>query len=111
MSVNSSEIIIPSVVGLALLLGLSIWTVRACSIAEKATLEAAEENIERKNFENSQTYREGLRRDCDELMRAYAKAKSDDERIITLATLRHRVAGAPPEAVPADVQKFLSEHP
>ena len=97
------------ILGAVFLLSAAGWGIRACSLAEKATFGAADQEVDRQVFEHSQIYREGLRRDTDELMLAYAKAKTDDERAVTLATLRHRVEGAPPEAVPADVKAFLRE--
>lgn len=98
------------VIGVIFLIGLAGWGIHACNTAEKATLGAVDQEVERRNFEHSQAYREGLRRDFDELMLAYAKAKSDDERAVILSTLRHRVEGAPPEAVPQDVKDFLASH-
>jgi hypothetical protein len=98
------------VLAIILLIGLSGWGIHACAVADKATLGAADQEVERRNFERSQSYREGLRRDFDELMLAYARARSDDERSVILSVLRHRVDGAPPEAVPNDVQKFLAAH-
>jgi hypothetical protein len=86
------------------------WGIHACNIAENATLGAADQEVQRRNFEHSEAYRAGLRRDFEELMMAYAHANSDDERAVILATLRHRVEAAPPEAVPQDVKQFLSSH-
>ena len=91
-------------------LGAVGWGFHACSTAEKATLGAADIEVDRRNFERSQSYREGLRRDFDELKLAYARAKSDDERAVILSTMRHRAAGAPPEAVPSDVKQFIADH-
>ncbi len=98
------------VVGVVAIIGFSGWGIHACGTAERATLGAVDQEVDRRNFERSQGYREGLRRDFDELMLQYAKARSDDERTVVLSTLRHRVAGAPPEAVPADVKKFIADH-
>lgn len=107
----------PSAAGVALvaiaavfLIGVTGWGVHACTIADKATLGAADQEVERRNFERSQSYREGLRRDFDELMLAYSRAKSDDERVTILSVLRHRVQGAPPEAVPQGVRDFIASH-
>jgi hypothetical protein len=92
------------------LIGLAGWGIHACNTAERATLGALDQEVDRKNFEHSQAYREGLRRDFDELMLAYSRAKTDDERAVILSTLRHRVQGAPPEAVPQDVKDFVASH-
>lgn len=98
------------IIALAFLGCLGGWAIHACNTAENATLGVLDQEVERQKFEHSQAYREGLRRDFDELMLAYAKAKSDDERSVILATLRHRVQGAPPEAVPQDVKDFITSH-
>lgn len=97
---------------LACILGIAGTAIlaRACSTAERATFEPVEHEIDRQNVEQSRTFREGLRRDFDSLMLAYAQAKTDDERATIIATLRHRVQGAPPEAVPDDVTQFLAHH-
>jgi len=89
------------------------WAVHASNVAEKATLGAADVEVDRRNFEHSQAYREGLRRDCEELIYSYRKAKAakDDESAkAVLSLLRHRVAGAPPEAVPSDVKQFIDQN-
>ncbi len=86
------------------------WGIRACILAQDASLGKAEEKVRRQNFEESESYRAGLRRNFDELMLQYASAKSDDERAAVLSVLRHRVEGAPPDAIPPDVKAFLKEH-
>lgn len=106
----SSFSIAVMILGVIFLIGLAGWGIHACNTVEKATLGAVDQEVDRRNFERSQSYREGLRRDFDELMLAYSKAKSDDERAAILSVLRHRVQGAPPEAVPEDVKQFLASH-
>ncbi len=98
------------IAGCFFLIGITGWGIHACSTVERATLGAVDIEVDRRNFEHSQSYREGLRRDFDELKLAYAKAKNDDERAVILSTMRHRVAGAPPEAVPVDVKQFIADH-
>lgn len=95
---------------LILLVVGSSWAIRACNIAQRATLDPVEHEIDRQNVEQSQAYQEGLRRDFDELLMAYAKAKTDDERSIILSTLRHRASGAPEGSIPQDVKDFLARH-
>ena len=98
------------IIAVIFLIGAAGWGIHACNTAERATLGAVDQEVDRRNVEHSQAYREGLRRDFDELILAYSRAKSDDERAVILSTLRHRVQGAPPEAVPADVKDFLASH-
>lgn len=92
------------------LFGGLAWGFHACSTAEKATLGAVDAEVDRRNFEHSQAYREGLRRDCDQLMLAYAQSKDPAEKEALISTLRHRLSAAPPEAVPADAKAFLGSH-
>jgi hypothetical protein len=102
--------IIGGVVLSCFLLGGIVWGFHACSTAERASLGAIDNEVDRRNFEHSQAYREGVRRDCDQLMLSYAQAKDDDERAAILSVLRHRTQGAPPEAIPDDVRTFLQSH-
>lgn len=83
---------------------------RACNTAQKATFDRVDQEFDRKTFEESTSYRAGLRRDFDELKIAYSKAKSDDERGVIVSTMRHRAQGAPPEAIPEDIKSFLATH-
>ncbi len=98
-----------SILGVIALCVLGGIGIRACWLADKATFEPAGMEQDRRNFEQSEAYHAGLRRDFDELRMAYAKAKDDDERSAILAVLRHRAEGAPPDAVPEDVKQFLKE--
>ena len=106
----SPGIIAAWIIAFFIILVSSGWAIHACNTAENATLGAADQEVTRRNFERSEAFRAGLRRDFDELMLAYAHANSDDERVTVLSVLRHRVEGAPPEAVPQDVKDFLYTH-
>lgn len=99
------------VVAIAFLFVLGGFAIHACSVADQATLGRAEQKVQTQNFEESEAYRAGLRRDFDELMLSYSRAKSDDERATILAVMRHRAEGAPPELVPADVKNMLAHPP
>lgn len=106
----SSLSIAAIIMAIVFLIVMGGWAIRSCSTVDKATLGAVDQELDRRNFERSQSYREGLRRDFDELMLQYAKARSDDERAVVMSILKHRVAGAPPEAVPQDVKDFIRSH-
>jgi hypothetical protein len=105
----SGFMIAMTIVGVVFLIGISAFAIHACSIADQATLGRAEEKVRTQNFEESESYKAGLRRDFDELLLAYSHAKSDDERATILAVMRHRAEGAPPELVPQDVKDLLSK--
>ena len=81
--------------------------VRACNLASDKTFGVAEENVKTETYRQSEAYREGLQRDCEELRLAYAQAKTPEEKAAILSTLRHRVEGAPSDAVPADVKELV----
>lgn len=97
-----------SVVVIALAI-VSIFTIHALTVADKATIGRAEADIDTDNFHRSVAYREGLRRDFDELLLSYAHAKSHDERATIFAVIRHRAEGCPPDLVPADVKQLLAK--
>ena len=65
------------------------------------------ENARREVYENTKSYRDGSRRDFDNLYLAYKSAKSDDEKAAILSVIRERAAGAPPEVVPAEIYQLL----
>jgi hypothetical protein len=97
------------ILGILVLLGLSAWGIRACTVAQDATLGRAEEKVRSQNFEESEAYRQGLRHDFDDLLLAYKRAKSDDERDAVLSVMRHRAAEAPPDLVPPEVKQLINE--
>jgi hypothetical protein len=103
--------IVLCIIGVVTLLVLGGFGIHACSVADQATIGRAEQKVQTQNFEESQAYREGLRRDFDELMLSYSRAKSDDERATILAVMRHRAEGAPPDLVPANVKNMLAHPP
>jgi len=107
---TSVGMILGGILGGAIVLAGVVFWVHACVVADDATLGREEATVQRRNFEESASYRAGLRRDFDELMLSYAKARSDDERSAVLSVLRHRVEGAPPDAVPQDVVDFLKKN-
>ena len=90
-----------------MMLSCSALAIRACTVADHATFDKVDERIRRENFEETKSYRDGLRRDFDELLLSYAHAKSDDERATIRAVMRHRAEGAPPDLVPQDVKDLL----
>lgn len=102
--------IVAFILGTLVLIAALSFGIHACYTAQNATLGTVDQDVDRHNFEHSEAYRQGLRRDFDELMLAYSRAQSDDERGAILSVLRHRVADAPPEAVPQDVKDFLATH-
>lgn len=89
--------------------GLGLY-IHAVSVADKATIGRVEQRVETENFEQSVAYREGTRRDFEELRLSYTRAKSQDEKDAVLSLMRHRAAGCPPELVPEEVKVILHEN-
>ena len=95
------------VIGAVFVIGLVGWGVRACVLAQDATLGKAEQKVQTENYEQSVAYREGTRRDFDELVRQYRSARSQDERDAVKSIMRHRAAGCPSELVTHDVKEII----
>lgn len=102
----TAGLIVVGVIVLATGLGFYI---HAVSVADKATIGRVEQRVETESFEQSVAYREGTRRDFEELRLSYTRAKSDDERQAVLSLMRHRAAGCPPELVPEEIKRILAD--
>lgn len=96
-----------TVIGGLLLVGALGWTVRACDTAQRATFDSVNQEIDTKTFERSSAYRQGLRRDFDELLLEYDRTKDPASRSTIVAAMRHRAEGSPPELVPPEVTKLI----
>ncbi len=106
---ETSASFIAIVIVVLVIMGIAGFAWHACSVADQATIGKKEMQVQTKNFEESEAYLAGLRRDFDELMLAYAHAKSDDERATVLAVMRHRAEGVRPDLVPQDVKDMLAK--
>jgi hypothetical protein len=98
----TAGLIVVGVIVLATGLGLYV---HAVSVADKATIGRVEQRVE---TEQSVAYREGTRRDFEELRLSYTRAKTDDEKQAVLSLMRHRAAGCPPELVPEEIKRILA---
>ncbi len=65
------------------------------------------ENAHRTVYEETKSYRDGSRRDFDNLYLAYKSAKSDDEKTAILSVMRERASSAPEDVVPTEVNQLL----
>jgi hypothetical protein len=95
------------VAGAAVLVTGCVVLFRVCGIADTKFFGTADQNAQREVYENTKTYRDGVRRDLDELTLAYSTAKTAEEKQSILSIMKHRVEGIPPELVPADVKQLL----
>ena len=92
------------------LAGGVMYSFHACSVADQATLGLAEQDVRTRNYERSEAFRAGTRRDFDELYLAYVRAKSDDEKGAILGVIRQRAEGCPPDQVPDKIRELLRNH-
>lgn len=97
------------ILGVAILIAGLAFGIHACDVGDQATLGAVEQNVRTRNFEQSEAYRAGLRRDFDELLLAYSHAKTDEEKATVLSVIRHRAEGCPPDQVPQDIKDLLNQ--
>jgi hypothetical protein len=79
---------------------------RVFGIADTKVFGVVDQNAQREVYENTKAYRDGVRRDMDELSLAYVKATPEEKPAI-LAVLRHRAEGVPPELMPSEVKRLL----
>lgn len=63
----------------------------------------------RKVFERSQSYNQGMIRDMENLKLAYLHSNSPDEKAAILDTARHRAAGYSTAELPLDLQQFINQ--
>lgn len=92
--------------GVFLIVGAVIG-IRVLGIADTKVLGVVDQNAQREVFEQSKAYRDGVRRDLDELQLSYVRAQTAEEKAAVLSVLRHRVEGVPVDLVPADVRAEL----
>ena len=105
---NESSLWAVGILGAAILItGAGFW-IHACVIGDDATLGRLEQNVRTQNFEQSEAYRAGLRRDFDELQLAYAHAKTAEEKATIRSVIRHRAEGCPPDQVPPEIRDLLN---
>jgi len=94
------------VVLLAVVIGLSFafgWV----GVGYTSTVGKAQQNAERKVFEQSQSYVEGKRQEVIKYRYEYLKTKDKDERAAIRATLRSSLANFDKSKLDYDLQSFI----
>jgi hypothetical protein len=66
-----------------------------------------QEQVRREVFENTKSYRDGLRRDFDNLYLSYETEKDPDARAAVLSIIRHRAEGVDPDLLPDNIRNLL----
>ena len=65
--------------------------------------EAARRNV----FEETKSYRDGLRRDFDNLYIQYETEKDPDAKAAVLSVIKHRAYGVDPDFLPDNIRNLL----
>lgn len=97
-------------IGISVLAGLLVlgFVLNAVGLVNYQFFAPKYENARREVFENTKSYRDGSRRDFDNLYLAYKTAKSDDEKAAVLSIIRERASTAPEDVVPAEIKQLLN---
>ena len=66
-----------------------------------------QEQVRRDVFENTKSYRDGLRRDFDNLYLSYETEKDPATKSAILSVIRHRADGVDPDFLPSDIRNLL----
>lgn len=66
-----------------------------------------QEAVRREVFEQTKSYRDGLRRDFDNLFLQYETEKDPDAKAAILSVIRHRADGVDPDFVPDNIHNLL----
>ena len=65
------------------------------------------EQVRREVFENTKSYRDGLRRDFDNLYLSYETEKDPDAKAAIKAVIRHRAEGVDPSFLPDNISSLI----
>jgi len=68
------------------------------------------ENVRRKTFEQSKSFRTGAVQELQNMQFEYIKA-SPEHKAALADVIRHRAAEVPADAIPSDLQSFISNLP
>lgn len=96
-----------SILALIGLLALG-WVLAGNSLAMKKKFDPAFEQVRRETFEGSKAYRDGMIQELRAMQFEYMRA-DDAHKAGMKNVIRHRLAGFPEDAIPADLQAFIRE--
>jgi len=95
--------------GMFVLIGALGITIRFCSVADTKYVEPVAESARRDVYENTKSYRDGTKRDLEELYLSYVQAKTPEDKAAILSVMQHRAESAPPDVIPPAVQALLNK--
>lgn len=68
------------------------------------------EEVRRTTFETSKAYRDGMAQELRSMQFEYLKSDAEHRKVLA-SVIRHKLAGFPADALPADLQQFVKELP
>ena len=95
---------------LATAVGAVTWIARSGALAQNAIFAPLEEQVRRDTFEQSKAYRDGVVQELRSMQFQYLQA-SELHQAGLASVIRHKAAGLPPGAMPADLQQFIKTLP
>jgi hypothetical protein len=100
---KTSIIVFGSFVGLV----ASIWGIAYHDLLFTAFFAPKYENVRRNTFEQSKSFRTGAVQELQNMQFEYIKA-SPEHKVALADIIRHRAAEVPADAMPSDLQFFIS---
>jgi uncharacterized ion transporter superfamily protein YfcC len=95
---------------LAIVIGGITWMARAGKFAQDSVFAPKEEQLRRDVFEQSKAYRDGVVQELRSMQFQYRLADAE-HRAGLASVIRHKAAGVPADAIPADLQTFIATLP
>jgi|TARA_B100001175_G_scaffold158409_1_gene134193 hypothetical protein len=91
-------------------LGALIWGLAYHGVIFTSVFAPQYENVRRKTFEQSKSFRTGAIQELQNMQFEYIKA-SPEHKVALASIIRHRAAEVPADAMPIELQSFISNLP
>jgi len=99
-----------AVVGGVLTLGAVTWGVAYHDLIFTSFFAPKYENVRRNTFEQSKSFRDGSLQELENMRFEYIKASPEHKKALA-DIIRHRATEVPADAMPSDLQSFISNLP
>lgn len=99
-----------AIVGGVVGIGAFVWGVAYHDLLFTAFFAPKYENVRRNTFEQSKSFRTGAIQELQNMQFEYIKA-SPEHKAALADIIRHRAAEVPADAMPTDLQNFISNLP
>jgi hypothetical protein len=99
-----------AIIGGVLGVGALTWGLTAHDLIFTSFFAPKYENVRRKTFEQSKSFRTGAIQELQNMQFEYIKA-SPEHKVALADIIRHRAVEVPADAMPTDLQSFISNLP